>query len=236
MTTPENLLEQYYAQTASTYNQSHISDKIDSEHDFALMFLSSLIDDFNITSILDIGSGTGRALSYLKRKHPDLKIVGIEPVRELREQGYKDGLSETELIEGNGLSTGLESKSFDIVCEFGVLHHVSKPHEMVAEMLRVSKVGVFISDCNNFGSGGAASRFLKQSINGLGLWRLYDFIRTGGKKYHSSEADGIFYSYSVFNNYKTIESACSRVHIINTKNSASNLYKSASHVALLGFK
>ena len=54
--------------------------------------------------------------------------------------------------------------------------------------------------------------------------------------YHYSEGDGISYSYSVFNNYHLIEKYCSRIHIMNTKQKSRNMYREASHVALLGIK
>jgi hypothetical protein len=63
-----------------------------------------------------------------------------------------------------------------------------------------------------------------------------DFLKTKGKGYTISYGDGIAYSYSVFNNYRQIRNHCSSVHLFNTKDSHINLYRTASHVALLGIK
>ena len=234
----QEIQKQYYSQTAKEYDALHVNAGVDAEHNFALAFMGSIIDLYGITSVLDIGAGTGRAISYLKVKYPNLKVVGIEPVRELREIGYSKGISPEMLIEGDGTDIKYSAGSFDLVCEFGVLHYVSWPEKMVGEMLRVAKTGIFISDSNNFGQGSKMARSLKQCINLLGLWRMYDYVRTKGKGYQISAGDGLFYSYSVFNNYNQIKKDCKGgVHILNTTNSAGiDPYSSASHVALLGIK
>ncbi len=70
----------------------------------------------------------------------------------------------------------------------------------------------------------------------IGLWRVVDFIKTKGKGYTISEGDGLAYSYFVFNNYKQISGYCKPIHLLNTKDGGMNLYRTASHVALLGIK
>lgn len=225
---------QYYADTANKYDSMHVSDQ--DEHFFALCFLVSVIDYLQIKSILDVGSGTGRAIRYLKKIRPELKLVGIEPVSELREVGYSFGLSKDELIEGDATNLAFNSQQFDLVCEFGVLHHIKNPDQAVSEMLRVSGRAIFISDSNNFGQGSYLIRSLKQLINYFGLWKAADLIKTRGKGFTISEGDGLAYSYSVFNNYEQIRTQTKQIHILNTCDGNINPYKTASHVALLGIK
>jgi len=224
----------YYANTALEYEEMHLLEM--DEHFLALSLLVGVIDYLGVKSVLDIGSGTGRAIRYLKRYRPDLYIVGIEPVKELREVGYRGGLSEDELREGDALALDFEAGEFDLVCEFAVLHHVKHPEKVVAEMLRVAKKAVFISDANNFGQGSLPARMLKQCLAALGLWGLADWIKTRGKGYTISKEDGLAYSYSVFNNYAQISSECERVHLVNTGKGGRSLYRSAPHLALLGIK
>lgn len=225
---------QYYSSMAHDYDAKHLGES--SEHLFALNFLLAVLDFLNIRSLLDIGSGTGRALSYIKDKAPGVRLLGVEPVTELREIGYAKGLSRSELFEGDGYRLEFEDGQIDLVCEFGVLHHVRNPEQVVAEMLRVAKKAIFISDSNNFGQGSPMLRMLKQTINAVGLWRVADFIKTKGKGYLVSEGDGLAYSYSVFNNYTQIRQQCSRVHLFNTIDGHIDPYRTASHVALLGIK
>lgn len=224
----------YYSDTAARYDSMH-NNKGD-EHYFALSLMLAQIDSLKIQSILDIGSGTGRAIRYIKQHRPDIRIVGIEPVKELREIGYSQGIAADELIDGDALKLQFCSDEFDLVCEFGVLHHIKKPSVAIAEMLRVSKKAVFISDSNNFGQGSKVARFVKQFANLVGLWSLVDFVKTKGKGYTISVGDGVAYSYSVFNNYKQIAKYCKRIHLVNTKDGGANLYRTASHIALLAIK
>lgn len=224
----------YYTETASMYDEQHV-EKND-EHFFALSIMLGLFDYLGVKSVLDIGSGTGRALRYIQEHRPDIRIVGIEPVEALRQEGMKKGLASDVLRAGDATALEFADGEFDIVCEFGVLHHVKNPGIVVDEMLRVAKIGVFVSDVNNFGAGSLASRSLKQLIDYLGLWKTFDLLKTRGKGYIITEGDGLSYSYSVFNNYKKIKQSCKSVHVMNTKDSGMNHYCTATHVALLGVK
>lgn len=223
----------YYQNTAQRYDAAHVHEK--DEHYFALRFLEAAIDHYGIKSVLDVGAGTGRVACYLKAKYPALKIISIEPVKELRDVGHAKGLTEEELREGDATRLQFQDAQFDLVCEFGILHHVKHPASVVAEMLRVGRVGIFISDSNNFGQGSFVSRAAKQLLNALGLWRIADLIKTKGKGYEITEGDGLAYSYSVFNNYAQIARAC-HTHIFNTESAGINPYRTAPHVALLGIK
>ena len=224
----------YYAETAHRYDEMHVHEV--GEHSFALRFMLSIVEYFGIRSVLDVGSGTGRGLLKIKLEKPDLRILGIEPSVELREVGYTKGLLESELIDGDAMNLPFDDGSFDLVCEFGALHHIPSPAVAVSEMLRVSRDVIFISDCNNFGQGSKLSRLSKQAINALRLWSFVDRVKTQGRGYTVSEGDGLAYSYSVFNNYKQIRKKCKSIHLLNTAGAGPNLYRTASHVALLGVK
>lgn len=224
----------YYKETAEQYGDMHMN--ADDEHYFALSWLAALMEHNNIHSVLDVGSGTGRAVSYLVGKHPEAHIIGIEPSQELREIGYKQGVSDAMLIDGDAMNLPYADGTFDIVCEFGVLHHLKDPSKAVSEMLRVAKYGIFISDDNHFGAGSLLLRTVKQLFAMAGLWKAVYWIKTGGKGYRISEGDGLSYPYSVFDDYKIIKDKCSSIHIMNTKSGGISLYRTATHIALFGIK
>jgi ubiquinone/menaquinone biosynthesis C-methylase UbiE len=223
----------YYAATAEQYDKAH---RGEAERSLALFFFSAALNYLGISSILDIGSGTGVALLKIKEDRPGIVVTGVEPSAELRKVGQAKGLSETELVEGDAMKLQFDDGSFDLVCEFGALHHIPEPSKAVSEMLRVARKAIFISDCNNFGHGSKLSRFLKQTIRAAGLWPVANLIKTRGKGYTISEGDGLAYSYSVFDNYKQIARECSAVHLLSDDGSGPNLYRTAGHVALLGIK
>ena len=227
----------YYARTAAEYDAMHVAPDERDEHFLALSILAGLIGFYECRSVLDVGAGTGRTVRWFKNAGLGLEVLGVEPVAELRTQGHEKGLAPAELIEGDATRLAFPDDAFDVVCSFGVLHHIPHPERAVREMLRVARRMVFISDSNNFGQGSRPMRVVKQVANAVGLWPLLDYVKTRGRGYSITEGDGLAYSYSLFTNYPLIRSACSTVHLFNTMDSDSvNLYRGAPHVAIAGVK
>lgn len=221
----------YYRATAHAYDGMHGLEA--EEHEVAFALMSGLIRRYGFTSVLDIGSGTGRVLSQIKADHPLLDVVGIEPVDALREVGYAKGLNADELRDGNALALDLPDNSVDLVCAFAVLHHIKDHAQAVREMVRVARHGVFLSDANNFGQGGRTVRMVKQLCHAVGLWPLLDYAMTRGKGYHWSEGDGVFYSYSVTREIDLLRAKFARIHVMNTLPMAGlDLYRGAPHMAV----
>ena len=100
----------------------------------------------------------------------------------------------------------------------------------------MARTAVFLSDSNNFGGGSLPMRLLKQSLHGVGLWGVVNYLKTGGKGYSITEGDGLFYSYSVLDSAKLMKRHCATIHMLNTTPSGPNLYRTASHAAVLGIK
>jgi ubiquinone/menaquinone biosynthesis C-methylase UbiE len=147
----------------------------DPAHTFALSFLTSVVDHLQVHSILDVGAGTGRVGAFLAEKRPETNVIGIEPVSELRERGHEKGVPRSRLIEGVADALPFENKSFDLVCAFGVMHHLVDPSKAALEMLRVARRAVFISDHNDYGRGTAVTTTLKQAPRRLGYGDSTDF-------------------------------------------------------------
>ena len=223
----------YYAKTASEYDSQHLSHG--DEHYRALHYLHGIIQLNDFKRILDLGAGTGRAALFLKELHPEIEIISIEPVKELREIGIAKGLSPQEIIDGDIYSLEFEDSSFDLVSAFGVFHHLENPISALEEMKRVSRNSIFISDSNNFGQGKALSRFLKQALHFFGIWNLTVLVKTRGKKYQISQGDGLAYSFSLFGLTKLLHSVYS-VYFLSTVPSRKNLFKTASHIAIYAQK
>lgn len=228
------LQRDYYARTASRYEDLHVRDG--DEHYFALAWLAALIGHYGFRSVLDVGSGTGRGLLYLKTMFPDLRVAGVEPSPDLRNIGHDKGLSREELADGDAMNLAFADSSFDLVCEFGVLHHVKFPRQMIGEMLRVAKSGILISDSNHFACGSLPNRITKRLLRRTHLWKAAYWLRTGGKGYTISDGDGLSYAYSVFDDYDYIRSCCGQVHMVNTCGNGADLFRSAQNVALFARK
>lgn len=224
----------YYTRTASGYDGSHLSH--DPEHNFAAAILAGMFQFLSISSVLDVGSGTGRGIMLLKSMAPGVRVTGMEPVSALREIGYAKGLRRDELIDGDATALPFGDGEFDMVCAFAVMHHIRDQRLAVSEMFRVARRAIFISDVNIYGQGSQIVRIIKRCCHALHLWPAAFFLKTHGRNYISSEEDGISYSYSVFDSLSYLREHCRSVHPIATRSGGANLFSSASHVAVLGIK
>jgi ubiquinone/menaquinone biosynthesis C-methylase UbiE len=224
---------QYYARTAAEYDLQHGTEK---EHVLAMHLLAAYIEHDGIRSVLDVGAGTGRAMSWLRDRVPALDVRGIEPVAELREQAYAKGLSREKLVAGDAYNLPFADDSVDLVCEFAVLHHVNRPEDAIAEMSRVASRALAISDCNFMGQGSPFTRLVKTALFAGGLWPLANWVKTRGKGYTISEGDGLAYSYSVFQSLSTLRRHWRTMRITNTDTGTDGVLGpivSAGHVLLV---
>jgi SAM-dependent methyltransferase len=201
----------YYAKTASAYESMHVQPG--DEHFVALEYVAALLEVVRAKTVLDVGSGTGRAIRFLRQRCPDLQIEGVEPVGELRGQAQVPG---TVIHDASGQDLPFNDDSFDVVMSFGLLHHIAAPAPVVAEMMRVARFGVVISDANRFGQGSTAVGILKLAIHRAGLWTAFERFRTRGRGYIESDGDGIFYSYSIFDSMPQLQAWADRVFVIPT--------------------
>lgn len=218
MSEPERLQARYYAETAADYDDSHVHGG--DEHYRALLFISALIRELQIESILDVGAGTGRGVGYFLERHDELLVRGVEPVKALVDQAvHRRGLPADVFVEGRGESLPFADRSFDAVCEFAVLHHVREPARVVSELLRVARRAVFLSDDNRFGHGPAPVRLLKLATHRVGLWPLANYVKTRGRGYTVSDGDGVAYSYSVYDSLPQLDAWADRIVLVPTAGS-----------------
>jgi ubiquinone/menaquinone biosynthesis C-methylase UbiE len=203
----------YYTERAERYEQMHAHEG--SEEDFSLRFCLLLLQMLGARSLLDVGSATGSGLRKLQESMPGLSICGVEPVAALIREAERGGHPACiPILQASGEALPFADGSFDVVSEFGILHHVANPNAVVGEMLRVASKAVFISDSNRFGQGSFSLRLIKLALYKLGLWGAYDYLRTGGKRYQLSEGDGLYYSYSVYDSFDLVSKWADRVILV----------------------
>ncbi|HET7105625.1 MAG TPA: class I SAM-dependent methyltransferase [Candidatus Acidoferrum sp.] len=194
----------YYTETAAHYDAMHAHEAVEDEAAMRILFRA--LGTLEVHTLLDVGSATGRGLPRLAGGLSNAFVCGVEPVEALVRQGISSGANQgLPLLLASGDALPFPDQSFDAVCEFGILHHVPEPARVVQEMLRVARNVVVIFDANRFGQGSLPIRLIKLLLYKLNLWKAYDFLRTGGKRYQVSEGDGVFYSYSVYDNFKQVQ-------------------------------
>lgn len=205
----------YYTDTAGAYDAMHLHE--DDGHAVAMRFMSALVQTLQISSLLDVGCGTGRAVRHFRDHHADMCVRGVEPIRALIQQAIAvHGVPAGHVACGRGQSLPYPDGSFDAVCEFGILHHVPDPNAVVREMLRVARRAVFISDANRFGQGSWLGRIAKVALYQVKLWPLVNSIKTRGRGYTVTPGDGLAYSYSVFDSHDLLADWASRVILVPT--------------------
>ena len=232
--TDQSRQREYYRATAATYHERHVAEQ--DEHGLALELLVLLVRHHGVAdSFLDVGAGTGRAMKALATAFPQALVQGIEPVAELRLQAeLLHGISGADLRDGDALQLPYADDSFDYVVETGVLHHIRDWPRAVAEMARVARYGVLISDTNNIGQGSAWARKIKKLIKKLGLWNLLVWVQTKGKMSKWSEGDGLYYSFCAFDALPLLRRKFEQVQLMNTLGSGqADLLGSVSHVAIV---
>jgi ubiquinone/menaquinone biosynthesis C-methylase UbiE len=223
-----DIQRRYYTDTAAAYDAMHVRER--DGHDAALRVISALVDQLDICSVLDVGSGTGRAMRHFRTRHADFHVRGIEPVQALIRRAIEvHGVPAGDIVCGRGESLPYADRSFDAVCEFGILHHVPEPNAVVREMLRVARRAVFLSDANRFGQGTWAGRLTKLALYRLKLWPLANYLKTRGHGYTITAGDGLAYSYSVFDSFDLLADWAPRVILVPTSPSSA---KSWAHPLL----
>ena len=96
--------------------------------------------------LLDIGCGTGSFVTQLKRQHPNIEVVGLDPdpkaLARARRKAQAAGLS-IEFDEGFSYALGYPSASFDRVLSTFMFHHLQpgEREQTLREINRVLKPG-----------------------------------------------------------------------------------------------
>jgi ubiquinone/menaquinone biosynthesis C-methylase UbiE len=229
----------YYARTAATYDGMHDM----GEHHDALRHVAVYMQAIGARSLLDTGCGTGMAMLYLARAMPGLRTHGNDPSEALlRVAQQRHGIHGEQLDCVGSERLPYADGAFDAVVETGMLHHTPEPQRVVAEMLRVAQKAVFISDSNIYGQAGSSlpTRALKLALARAGL--LLPLLRRmrGGHEWYYNEADGVGWSYSVFDSYPLVRGACADAIVVPT-GSKRRLADAcpilfASHCLIAGFK
>jgi ubiquinone/menaquinone biosynthesis C-methylase UbiE len=207
-------LRSYYAATAGQYDALHGGEE---EHRIALVLAGAFMQRLQPTSLLDVGCGTGRALSYFRAEFPDLTLRGADPSPELLRVATERHGIPAEWLDLTGETLPYPDAAFDVAVATGVLHHVAEPGVVIAEMLRVARSAVFISDGNKYGNTSTTMAYVKVAARALGLIRQLEWVRHGGKRWMMSAGDGLHYPFSVFDCIEQLHHQCAAVLVIPTK-------------------
>ena len=120
--------------------------------------LELLVRDLPFHSGLEIGSGEGYILSYIRYVHPDVYLVGsdisIDIIKKSRSREFQ-----SPWCVAKAENLPFVDKSFDLLIACEVLEHVPKPELALSEMQRVTR------------------EFCLVSVPNEPLWRILNILR-----------------------------------------------------------
>lgn len=210
---PQQMQLEYYRRTAVDYDADHVAD--DDEMTESLQHIVEFIRRLGIRSVWDSGCGTGRGIRYLQRTAPEVRVEGNDPSPELLEVATsKHGVPASLLHCSDTRALTLAPGSFDAVMSLAVLHHVPDPTSVVRRMAEIAGRALFIADANYMGQGSLVSGIAKLALTRAGVWPVVKYVQQGFKGWGYSDGDGVFYSYSIFNDLPILQQMFSKVMVI----------------------
>jgi ubiquinone/menaquinone biosynthesis C-methylase UbiE len=157
-------MRDYYRRTAQRYNTWHCNLSDNVSHNYGVRQVLKLLGQESNSNLLDVGCGTGRCIKAALDAGYDAQ--GIDLCADLLAVAEKElGIPKERLHCGDATRLPFPDKSFDVTCILGGLHHSAMPHTIIAEMIRVTRRAMVVSDGGNRLAGG-----VRQILFGLGIF------------------------------------------------------------------
>lgn len=95
-------------------------------------------------TVVDLGCGTGTMSIWLKKQHPDTRVIGLDAdgeILELARQKANRAKVDIEFLEANAADTSLPHGSIDRVVSSLFFHHLlpDQKRQVLTEVLRILK-------------------------------------------------------------------------------------------------
>lgn len=148
------------------------------------------IEQLNVKSILDLGTGRGDFIESLKKKYPQRQydIYGIDISENMIKKAKSKGI-DAKFSVGDSQNLKFKNNYFDLVVCINSFHHYEKPDIAIKEMGRVLQNGGVLILGEIY-----LPKFLAKSIN-----KLLPYGTTGDYKiYSTDELKKMFQSESLY--------------------------------------
>lgn len=131
--------------------------------------LADFIGDVKGRTVLDVGTGTGRAALLLAKD--GARVTGVDASEQMlavaRERAAADGAS-IQFLRGDAHGLGFSDRSFDVTVSLRVLMHTPDWRSSVAELCRVSR-HLVILDYPSARSLAAVQSAARAAAHGVGI-------------------------------------------------------------------
>ncbi len=137
------------------YNE-HYCDRVLADIVFGFSEISNFIKENKVSTVLEIGSGTGILLNELKSHFPEIRFSGIDPnvsgfynrekiIHSLNKDGYKINVQNIDIKDYK------EGKKFDLIFSVNVFEHVEHQYEYLLKSYSLlNKNGKNVILCPNY--------------------------------------------------------------------------------------
>ncbi len=134
----------------------HYCDRVLADIVFGFTEISDFIKENKVSTVLEVGSGTGILLNELKNHFPKIKFSGIDPNvsgfynrEEIIDNLNKDG--HKIKVENIGIKDYETNEKFDLIFSVNVFEHVEHQHEYLLKSYSLlNKNGKSIILCPNY--------------------------------------------------------------------------------------
>jgi ubiquinone/menaquinone biosynthesis C-methylase UbiE len=129
--------------------------------------------------VVELGCGISSFPLLLAKMYPECEVHALDFADEVIER-LKEEYPEVKYQAGNALRTPYQDHYFDYVVAGELIEHITKPMELVKEMVRICKVGGVVSVSTPF----------KETI-----WRPNDVPEEHMWEFSKDDMDGLFSPY-----------------------------------------
>jgi ubiquinone/menaquinone biosynthesis C-methylase UbiE len=130
--------------------------------------LTAFVGDVRGRSVLDVGTGTGRAALLLARG--GARVTGVDASAEMlavaRSRARDEG-ADVQFLVGDAHALDFADRSFDIVVCLRVIMHAARWRESIGELCRVSR-GMVVVDYPSARSAAAAESAARRVVHAFG--------------------------------------------------------------------
>jgi len=149
--------------------------------DLPTLKLHYLLKQLTKGSVLEIGSGSGRILSSIHERNPNLKLTGVDISKEQVRIAKRDNPGITFVV-GDAEKLPFKADTFDAVIFLDVIEHVHHPDKLLREAYRVCKPGGILhgmSPCEDHGIYKLSTFLLGWHIKEKTAGHIQRYTRTG---------------------------------------------------------
>lgn len=137
-----NYILNYIRKISDFCKNSNIDEDVINEAAFGLSEIEEYLDNIEVKSVLEIGSGTGLLINYLANKYPKINFEGIEPHKAGHDRFIKTLEKYNKVrIYKDEIGDFKPRKKYDLIFSVNVLEHIENWKEYIEKSSQLLNKG-----------------------------------------------------------------------------------------------